>query len=430
MRPGLCVLALLAFCSAVPADDFVLTDAEEAVAEDVQRLIDELESVDFDRNDHRWIEAMMELTDIGPAAIPHIDKVLQETESEKLKRRMLLVLRTFDDVRAVPVVIKYFPRLGEPTGSDMGYYIEDPSPEMERWLVAHCEGKPGRNGLEYDYHRPINEAAATLKRLTGKQFGFGEIRFMSETGDVLRDNAVRDVFHKKAQQWQQWWAEHAKELTGDTRYHDVILPELVEREGPSPLDPGANVTVISRRSNTIVTPIDAEGNYGKCFLDLDTGRQFDGRNRWQGEPREDVVAWAKEQGFDLMAVEREDNGATRYALVPLAAKFWQINRANGKKIESYLGKTDTLVLGLTGDLLLDYDAESKTYGDDPRPAFLYETDFGCVGVIFVDSDVTELFKTDKNGRVLNGGPSGSVPESRGFSYGVKISHHLIGVDAE
>ena len=210
----------------------------------------------------------------------------------------------------------------------------------------------------------------------------------------------------------------------------VTLPELVKREGPSPLDPGARVSVVSRSSNSIVTPIDAEGNYGKCFLDLDTGRQFDGRNRWQGEPQEEMIAWAKEEGFDLMAVERDDGGATKYALVPLAAHFWQISRDNGKNIEQFLGKTDAIVLGETGELLLDYDAETKTYGDDTQPAFLYETEFGCVGVIFVDSDVTELFKTDKSGRVINGGRVGSTPASRGFSYGVNISHHAIGAESE
>ena len=218
---NLVLIALLLISSSLgfSAEQFELTDDERSVGEEVARLIEELETAKYDRHDHHWIEVMMELSDVGPNAIPHIDKVLQGTQSESLKRRLLLVLRTFDDPRAVPVVIKYFPRLCEPTGSDMGYYMEEPPKAIETWLTKYCEGKPGRGGLEYDYHRPINEASATLKSLTGKQFGFGEIRFMKESGDARRDNAVRAVFYRKAQQWADWWNEHAAELTDDERYH-------------------------------------------------------------------------------------------------------------------------------------------------------------------------------------------------------------------
>src|SRR5262245_32913561 len=92
----------------------------------VNRLLNESEQAFAQgRYEEPWATYLKQITDIGPEAVPDLIAELDTTESEIMLRNLGFILRAIGDKRAVPALIRAFPKTLRKSSSDMGLRVGD-----------------------------------------------------------------------------------------------------------------------------------------------------------------------------------------------------------------------------------------------------------------------------------------------------------------
>lgn len=132
--------------------------------------------------------ALRDLIKLGPAATPAVIAALDETTDPFLLRCLGYAARAIGDKRAVPALIRAFPKTCLPSASDYGNVSADP--ELFAFLQAHSHDK--RGGTYYSFGRPITEFRSALKALTGTTHGELELNYASLSGSPRQRELQRE----------------------------------------------------------------------------------------------------------------------------------------------------------------------------------------------------------------------------------------------
>jgi hypothetical protein len=191
-----------------------------------------------------------------------------------------------------------------------------------------------------------------------------------------------------------------------------------------PFPTGNTVRVSSGWAGVILGPPQPQ-EYYRTFKDLDTGRE----TQWPKElpdpskaKGEEVAAFAAKEGLDLRGSEYTPPGSDRsyYAIQGLGLRAWQVDNSHYGTIENDLRDNKPPKLDRpAGDLLVDFDPETKTYHPENEATFLFVTREGTTGILRVTNLVTELFRPEDFGKPAQ-------PKlSRGFYLGVKFQYKFL-----
>ncbi|WP_165227068.1 sigma-70 family RNA polymerase sigma factor [Aquisphaera insulae] len=391
----------------LPAEPKARVDRILGAFRKLARTVDETES---------WCALMRELVAVGRPAVPRLCEELDRTVEDKAIRRLAFALRAIGDPRAVPALVRAIPRTLLPSASDYGLIVEDP--RVAEFMHEH-DLNPGKSGGRYfDFGRAYREVIAALRKLTGQEFGDGELMMLSRSEDPGRQAIQRRLFSRQARRWASWWETHGRERVEDPAYLSVGLePEDdAPARGSSPLKAGARLGdgVIGQ----VLSPPNEGGGHAVYFYDLDTGAE----PRWPDHiPRDEaridfaaLAAWARTTGVDLMCVTRRTpSGATTYALRQFGMEVREIGKSDLRNLDRTLGAGTPPTGREVGDLLVHLDEASRTTVEDANGAFLYTTAEGNRGLIETTDRVTRIAD-------LTGSPTGP-PAGVGFHKGVRFN---------
>jgi hypothetical protein len=306
----------------------------------VGRLLKELD--DLQRSGHLgedpWARKLKEIIEVGPRAVPELIVELDATpQSDRLMLRTLpFLLRGIGDKRAIPALIRAIPRTFGNDGSDMGYHTKDP--ELHKFLIevdadAHLRKKDAPPETHYSYGRPVREVFGTLERWTKVDNGWVEINFISDdSSSTPRQRWLKQrLYAQCAERWADWWAKHWSEFVDDPALSQVGLSRESSEEPPSPfLDVNRPLKHEGGHSGNILEPFTGR-EARDIFLDLDTGRSGGLPPEWKAKTDEELrsgeeqlVAWARDQGFELMGVERTVDGKPQPAIRTVQLDLWEV----------------------------------------------------------------------------------------------------------
>ena len=190
-------------------------------------------------------------------------------------------------------------------------------------------------GNEYDFGRPIREVFGAIHKLTGHQLDDSQIFGVRDTGTLAQQELKRELMERHAAKWTTWWEANAEKLEVPEQWHVVNLPPVKPAEiVPVRLEIDYETTASS--SNAMLEPVQA-GKTRTSFVDLDTGRRTSLPRRWQDLekndlPLDEIAAWARSEGFDLMGTEYQvDDAKTCYAIRLLGARAIQLPEDHWKQ---------------------------------------------------------------------------------------------------
>ncbi|OAI51658.1 hypothetical protein AYO47_06955 [Planctomyces sp. SCGC AG-212-M04] len=306
----------------------------------VGRLLKELEDLQRANKlgEDPWARKLREIINVGPEAVPELIAALDETPAtdRRMLRTLPYLLRGIGDRRAVPALIRAIPRCLGSDGSDMGYHTADP--ELLAFLSRNDAGFHRRPAnappdTHYSYGRPIREVCETLEAWTKMNHGWLEINFISigPSTSPRQRWLQQKLYNQCAERWATWWSQHWSEHVADPAWSRVDLKLDSPAEVPSPfLDLSRPLKHEGGRSNCFAEPF-MNRKARDVFLDLDTGRSSGLPPEWKSKSdaelrdgEESLVAWAREQGFDLMGVERVIDGKPRLMIRPIQLDIWEV----------------------------------------------------------------------------------------------------------
>jgi hypothetical protein len=335
-----------------------------------------------------WARTLRELIQVGPDAVPELIAELDATDSDIMLRNLGFVLRAIGDKRAIPALIRAFPKTLREPGSDMGLRCADQ--ELLAFMQKHDLNSTDRGGM-YSFGRPVREIGAALRSLSGTRQGEEELNGVMLEGSARQQHLQRQIFYRCAQSWQKWWEKNWREHVTDVRYALVRLPS--EEPIPVKLFPsGEGVTTNGVNSGYIAVPDDDASARGEMFYDLDTGRAAhalpDHLKVLQDDPYrlDRIQDWAAQEGFDLMGTMYQAPGSEKrvYAIRGLGLTAWEIDPARYESIDDELKKDAPLTMGRpAAGLLLHYDADRNEYDPTATAAFLFLTRESTYGILFV-----------------------------------------------
>jgi hypothetical protein len=134
------------------------------------------------------------------------------------------------------------------------------------------------------------------------------------------------------------------------------------------------------------------------FVDLDTGRSAALPEKFRpaaGQPErlDDIIAWAEDEGYDLMGTEYTPpgGGEPHYVIRGLGLTAWQIDAGRRKTLEAEIKADKPLEMGkqISGGLLAPFDAAAGRYRASETGLFLFRTREGGFGWIFVGVEVRD-----------------------------------------
>ena len=306
-------------------------------------LLNDLEAQNkgSDRFDDPWLETMKLIVDLGPEATPELIKELDHTSDGLMLRCMGFVMRSMDDKRAVPALIRAIPKTLVAPGSDMGLRVQDK--ELEPFAHKHDlndRDEPGR----YDVGRPVREIFGALHKLTGENLEDEQVFSIFVSGNEHQVAMKRDIFHRQATKWAKWWEANAAKFDVEEEYRVVKLPP---HEKAKVVEPSVDTPYKTEygSSNCMLNPLQT-ADARKVFFDFDTGRASKLPKKWRlkenlkpGEypvPQKEILKWAAEEGYDMMGEELPlKDGKTVFAirLIDITARqlpmsHWQENYSN------------------------------------------------------------------------------------------------------
>ncbi len=366
--------------------------AAEKPEDAVPRLLTRLRT-DFKDNfgSDEWAAVIRELIQLGPDATPALSKALDAEDSGRMLRCFGFVMRGIGDKRAVPALIRNFPKAIIPPGSDMGYRCNDP--ELFAFMRKHDNDDKDR-GDHYSFGRPINEFRTALQKLTGNKLMEDELVYVNLSGTVQQQKQKRLLFERCARKWADWWNEHGSEHVQDEQYAKVKLALPDEENTGETVLPNLLIAEGSGSSNCILESVrNAKARH--VFVDLDTGRESALPKYLQSAsgqlPRlDDIRAWADKEGFDLMCDEYFVPGDEKphYVLRALGLTAWQMDAKKWKSIAADLKKGEPLALNRwTNNLLNVFDDDKGHYWPEETACFAFRTREGVYGVIFIGVEV-------------------------------------------
>lgn len=372
-----------------------------------------------------WAAVLRDMIVLGPDAVPDLVAELDKTQDPYVVKCLAFVARGIGDKRAVPAVIRAFPKALAPPGSDYGLIAKDPA--LLRFMQKHDHDKKD-GGTHYSFGRPYTEVRATLQKLTGATNGEDEVNF-SLGGSPRQQYLQRELYHRCAVRWANWWEAHWKEFVTDEAYSRVNLPALAGDEPPARADfphgPGVKVTG-GVRGAVLENARDPKAR--RVLLDLDTGRE--GRLPEQlraadGQPDrlDEIAAWAAVEGFDLMGTELKLPGDDKphYVIRGLGLAAWRFDGDRRKALEADLRGPNPLKGATRADgLLTRYDAETGRFDPADTATYLFRTREDGYGAIFVGVEVH-----DTNVRL--GMPVGENPDLNpvAFRKGRRYGYSLV-----
>lgn len=356
-------------------------------AERTAQIIDEFRKLNHTVDEcELWCTLMRELVTVGPDAVPQLCAELDRTIENRMLRRLAFALRAIGDPRAVPALIRAFPKTLLPASSDYGLIVNDPA--LAAFMQTHDLSPGAGGGTYFDFGRPEREISAALQKLTGQNLGDTELFGISRSSDPRRQVLQRRLFVRQAQRWQTWWETHWRELTADSAYQKVNVTVIDEELPPVSLTlgPKARMADGEGMAHAVLSPAIENGQHVWHFYDLDTGRQ----PKWPAHiPRDEtrfdqkqLADWAAENGVDLMCItHRAEDGTETYVLKSFEMKAWEIGPRDLRSIDRLIA-AGTLPEGKdVGDLLMHYDAASQQFVPDANGAFIFITREGSLGLI-------------------------------------------------
>jgi RNA polymerase sigma factor (sigma-70 family) len=365
---------------------------------DVGKLLNRWEKLKFGTDD--WARALRDLIQLGPNAVPELIAELDSTRDEYMLRCLAFVLRGIGDKRAIPALIRAFPKVAVPSHNDYGCTAQDR--ELMAFMLRHdCAG--GKSTKTFSFGRPINEFRAALQELTGVKHGEDELVYVSVALDspAQRRHLQRALFHQCAERWAKWWQLHWKEYVSDAYYSRVKLPPFSgdEESNQAVRSPEGQKAKIYGRAGQYVLEaarkpyvLESVLEHHPVFFDLDSGRignlpEFLSSAEHEPERTDDILAWAATEGFDLMCTEYKVPGQVKpqYVLRGLGLAAWQIDEEQQKTLEADISMGKRLRVGRRTDgILAPFDVAKGRFVADLPAMFLFRTREGTYGTIDVD----------------------------------------------
>ena len=359
---------------------------------EVRKLLNRLNELRDKRGDDDWAGILRDLIQVGPEAVPELIGEMDATNNESMLRCLAFVVRGIGDKRAIPALIRSFPKTCVPGCSDYGLMGKDP--ELNAFMRKH-DVSDTKSGAGYSFGRAVNEFRVTLQRWTGAKHGEDEIVHVFLEGSPRQQFLQRALYHRCAERWGKWWEAHWRELVADANYARVNLAPLVEEPHVIIGFPHGPGTKVDGRHSGHILESALDPNAKQVFLDLDTGR-VSGLPKYlraaEGQPErlDDILAWAAREGFDLMGTEYTppSGGEAHYVLRGLGLATWRIETNRWNTLESELRDNQPLNMGTQTDgLLARFDAARGQYVPEETAAFLFRTREGGYGAIFVGVEV-------------------------------------------
>ncbi len=377
------VIVVCSFTGALSAAE----KPEDAVARLLERLRTEFKD---NYGSDEWAGVIRELIQLGPDATPALSKALDAEEDRRMLRCYGFVMRGIGDKRAVPALIRNFPKAIIPPASDMGYRCNDP--ELLVFMQKHDKSDRNDDG-GYDFGRPINEFRTALQKLTGTKLTEDELVFVDLSGTAQQQKQKRVLYDRCAKQWAAWWNEHGRDLVKDDVYATVKLTVQDEASAGAVL-PNLLIAEGSGSSNCILQSV-RNPAAKRCFKDLDTGREAglpDHLKSAAGQPPrlDDIRAWADKEGYDLMGDEYFVPGDEKphYVLRALGLTAWQMDAKHWKTLSADMQKNVPITLNRwTNNLLNTFDDDRGCFEPEKTGLFSFRTREGVYGVIFVGVEV-------------------------------------------
>jgi hypothetical protein len=400
--------------------------AARPIPEQIAEAIAVLRATDI-RDSKRWAKAARDLARIGKPAVPPLIEELDRTTEDRPLRSLGFTLRAIGDPRAVPALIRAIPRTLVPPGSDFGLPMDDA--ELLAFLQRHDLDKR-EGGRLFTFGMPYREITGALHALTGQRFNEDELNFINLQGTPKQRWLQLWLFHGLAARWAVWWKQNWRRFTDDPAYAQVSLPPLPEAPpvaaaaADQPFPTGDKARASSGWAGVILGPRQPR-EYYRTFKDLDTGRETKWPKELPDPPKatvEEVAAFAAKEGFDLRGIDYTPLGSDRsyYAIQGLGLRAWQVDNSRYGTIEADLRNDKPPPLDRpAGDLLMDFDPQTKTYHPENEATFLFVTREGTTGILQVTNLVTEVFRPEDFGRP-------SQPKfPRGFFLGVKFQYKFL-----
>ncbi|MBL8809126.1 MAG: carboxypeptidase regulatory-like domain-containing protein [Planctomycetaceae bacterium] len=366
-----------------------------------------------------WCALLREVVKIGPPAVLPLCKELESTQSNPMMRRISVALRALNDPRAVPSLIRTLPRTLLPSSSDFGLIVEDA--ELASFMRENSINGEG-SGNRFDLGRPVREVHAAIQHLTKHNLQASkELASMSRRADLRALNAQEKTFHKAASEWAVWWEANAQSFKVPEEFGRVNLPPFVDADlsdYPTGLTLTPNAQEDSGVSRMVLSPASEDGPYTRCFLDLDTERDW----RWPAElanksdtpeAAKSAMEWARQHGADLICTARqESDGTLQYVLTSVDAQVWEIDALTAQNIEQHIKKGE-LPTGrkLEQPELLHFDPVTGKHVPMIGSSFLYLTKDEGLGLI----TITDFVVVARDISGLAG-----VPPGVGFHRGVRF----------
>jgi RNA polymerase sigma factor (sigma-70 family) len=342
---------------------------------------------------------LRDLIKLGPAAVPDVIAELDATTDPFLLRCLGFAARGIGDQRVVPALIRALPKACQTPASDYSLQVRSGDAELLAFMQAHSQRMRVGAGKFYSFGRPINEFRTALQKLTGANHGEDDLTQIMLVGSARQQYLQRDLYRQCAERWAAWWEKNAKQFVADPEYATVGLPPrpptvAVPAAAEFPRGPRAEVRV--GRMGGLLESVGAKG--AKCvFWDLDTGRSAALPEKFRtaaGKPErlDDIIAWAEEEGYDLMGTEyTPPGGEPHYVIRGLGLTAWQIDTGRRQTLEAEIKADKPLEMGkqVGGGLLAPFDAAAGKYRADETGLFLFRTREGGFGWIFVGVEVRD-----------------------------------------
>lgn len=358
------------------------------------RLLDRLEAQNAGEELFKdaWLRTLKEIVELGPAAVPELIAELDATEDDMMLRSLGFTLRAIGDPRAAPALIRALSKTLRPPGSDMG--LESHDAELLKFAQQHDLNAQNHDD-RYGFGRPVREICGALRELTGEKHGEEDLFGVFLEGLLSQQKMKRVLYQRVAQAWADSWDRNAAKHVKEAAYMRVNLPPLVAFAAEPPL-PGMHFKIGGGMSNAVLESVfNPESKV--VFYDLDTGRNTGLPDRWrdakniEGQMAE-ITAWARKEGFDLMGTEMvpPDGGKRVFAVQSLGLRAWELGAQRWKMESKDITLEELREEGApAGELLLHRDPQSGQI--DPRAiaSFLYITQEGTPGLLFVGVEVQD-----------------------------------------
>lgn len=339
-----------------------------------------------------WLQSMKDIYDLGEEATPELIKSLDNTESDRMIRSLAFLMRAIGDKRAVPALIRAIPRTLMEPGSDMGLS----SSQLDLLEFAQKHDLAEKDSPEsYDVGRPVREVIGALEKLTNHR-GQEDLYHTFLTGTPNQIRLKRELFHREAKHWSQWWNDNALQLVADDSYHDVKLEDLPSDLVPEAISETEPLSTNSQNSNWVLEAIYEEGARD-VFFDIDMERSSPLPEKWRNlkdldKHMDEILAWAEEAGYDMMGTEylTETGADSSYAIRTIGVTAWELPKEYWKQTLVDVKLADLQQEGRKcGEILIHYDEEKKESVSRETGTFLIRTREGTPGILYLGIEVLD-----------------------------------------